>query len=47
MAEKDNKPLQPMGLLDADAIYVEEVDGEHGLNLSLEEDQKLNLAGLI
>jgi len=47
MAEKDNKPLQPTGLLDADAIYVEEVDGEHGLNLSLEEDQKLNLAGLI
>ena len=25
--EEDNKPLQPTGLLDADAIYVEEVVG--------------------
>ena len=47
MAEEDNKPLQPTGLLDANAIYVEEVEGEQGLELSLEEDQKLNLAGLI
>ena len=28
MADEDNKPLQPTGLLDADAIYVEEVEGE-------------------
>ena len=45
--EEDNKPLQPTGLLDADAIYVEEVEGEQGLELSLAENQKLNLAGLI
>jgi len=47
MADEDNKPLQPTGLLDANAIYVEEVEGEQGLELSLEEEQKLNLAGLI
>ena len=47
MREDDNKPLQPSGLLDADAIYFEEVEGEEGLELSLEESQKLNLAGLI
>jgi len=48
MAEEENiKPQQPQGLLDADALYVEEIEGEQGLELSLQEDQKLNLAGLI
>ena len=47
MADEDNKPLQPTGLLDANALYFEEVEGEEGLELSLEEDQKLNLAGII
>ena len=28
-------------------IYVEDVEGEQGLELSLEEDQKLNLVGLV
>ena len=45
--DEDNKPLQPTGLLDADAIYVAPVEGEQGLELSLEEDQKLNLVGLV
>ena len=44
MADEDNKPLQPTGLLDANAVYFEEVEGEEGLELSLEEDQKLTLA---
>ena len=40
MAEKDNT------FLNADEIYMD-VDGESGKELDLEEDQKLNLVGII
>ena len=40
MAEQDNT------FLNADHIY-EDVEGESGKSLNFEEDQKLNLAGLI
>ena len=40
MAEQDNT------FLNADEIYVD-VEGESGKELSLEEDQKLNLVGIV
>ena len=46
MADKDTNVQQPEGLLDADALY-EQVEGEQGLQLNLQKDQKLNLVGLI